>query len=650
MRTTPTSRPPRRARGRPTRHATSAPSTSPPSSPHDSPERRDRGTHEHEHHRHVQRAGRGRRGRLHAHVHDQRHGRAHSDPERPFDDVRARSAERSPAQRDVHGDGGSRRRDGHGRGRPAGQHGRGRDLQLQHDRSHPAHPRHPGPRSTSRPTTAASSPRFRASSPPSRPPASTCRTRSRTPTRAPRRASSSSRRAPPAVVRSASRCRSAAACRSSGRAASPSCAPTASGFDNLTTTEIVTPTVVPGGPGRPSRRPSSGWAAAFRRRRVIDNDSPGDVETSNTFDVAAGRHRLLREPRGHARADQQRRRDRAPERLRRDLGARRRRRSCERPGDCGIDDRGGIVVRENDFNPERMILDDVIRPTPWWTSATASRRRCDAVVDYAFGNFKLLVINDLTRRGRRPGPGSRRGRQRSNELAVATFNVENLDPTDPPAKFARAGRLMVHNLQLARPDRASRRCRTTPGRRPAPSTRCSLSWQLLIAAIAGPGGPTYEYRQIDPRNNAGRRRARRQHPGGLPVPHRPRTGVRRPAGRRRPSRRTRSSTRRRRRPAALQPGRIDPTNPAFANSRKPLAGEFRWRGRHALRDRQPLQLQGRRRSAVRALPAADPKQRGAAAPAGGDPERLRRQICWTQTGRAGSSCSATSTTSSSPRR
>jgi len=31
---------------------------------------------------------------------------------------------------------------------------------------------------------------------------------------------------------------------------------------------------------------------------------------------------------------------------------------------------------------------------------------------------------------------------------------------------------------------------------------------------------------------------------------------------------------------SFSPGRIDPTNPAFANSRKPLAGEFRFRGHH----------------------------------------------------------------------
>jgi predicted extracellular nuclease len=30
---------------------------------------------------------------------------------------------------------------------------------------------------------------------------------------------------------------------------------------------------------------------------------------------------------------------------------------------------------------------------------------------------------------------------------------------------------------------------------------------------------------------------------------------------------------------SLSPGRIDPANPAWANSRKPLAGEFTWKGR-----------------------------------------------------------------------
>ena len=53
--------------------------------------------------------------------------------------------------------------------------------------------------------------------------------------------------------------------------------------------------------------------------------------------------------------------------------------------------RGGIVIRANDFNPERVILDDVLagharRSIP----ATTSRAAIVGVLDYSFGNFKLL--------------------------------------------------------------------------------------------------------------------------------------------------------------------------------------------------------------------------------------------------------------------
>ena len=96
----------------------------------------------------------------------------------------------------------------------------------------------------------------------------------------------------------------------------PSCPPTASGFDNLTITEIVTPTVVPAGPVTAipaDRRRARGPRAADdrdrgrlrRQRRDEQHLRPGP-----------GRHRLLREPRGHARAGQQRRRGRADEQLR----------------------------------------------------------------------------------------------------------------------------------------------------------------------------------------------------------------------------------------------------------------------------------------------------------------------------------------------
>ena len=105
-----------------------------------------------------------------------------------------------------------------------------------------------------------------------------------------------------------------------------------------------------------------------------------------------------------------------------------------------------------------------------------------------------------------------------------------------------------------------------------------MTWNTLIAAIAAAGGPAYQYRQIDPVDNQDGGAPGGNIRVGLPVPDRPRAGVRRPAGRHVDQR---DRGRRDGRGARLKfsPGRIEPEDPAFTTSRKPLAGEFMWTGK-----------------------------------------------------------------------
>ena len=71
---------------------------------------------------------------------------------------------------------------------------------------------------------------------------------------------------------------------------------------------------------------------------------------------------------------------------------------------------------------------------------------------------------------------------------MGTFNVENLDPTDPPAKFAALAGLIVTNLRS--PDLlAIEEVQDNTGPAPDPSTDASITWQMLIAAIEVAGGP-----------------------------------------------------------------------------------------------------------------------------------------------------------------
>ncbi len=103
-------------------------------------------------------------------------------------------------------------------------------------------------------------------------------------------------------------------------------------------------------------------------------------------------------------------------------------------------------------------------------------------------------------------------------------------------------------------------------------------WISLVAAVEAAGGPAYEYREVDPANdtNGGQ-------PGGnirvafLFNPHRGVSFVDRPGG----SATTSVGVRTFLGTAQLtqSPGLIDPTNAAFDDSRKPLVGQFRFKGR-----------------------------------------------------------------------
>jgi uncharacterized protein len=164
--------------------------------------------------------------------------------------------------------------------------------------------------------------------------------------------------------------------------------------------------------------------------------------------------------------------------------------------------------------------------------------------------------------------------QRENELAIATYNVENLDPTDPGDKFARLAAGVVTNLRS--PDIvAVEEIQDNNGPTNDGTVAAHQTLDMFVAAIVAAGGPAYEWRQIDPVNLADG-----GEPGGnirvafLFNPERfdfvDRPGgdattavdvVASPGGRPRLS---------------ISPGRINPTNDAWLNSRKPLVGEFRF--------------------------------------------------------------------------
>jgi uncharacterized protein len=169
--------------------------------------------------------------------------------------------------------------------------------------------------------------------------------------------------------------------------------------------------------------------------------------------------------------------------------------------------------------------------------------------------------------------------QDAKQLAVATYNVENLAPSDPASKYQRLAEGVVTNL--AKPDIvAVEEVQDDTGDTDDATVTANQTLTKLTDAIVAAGGPRYDWREIDPVNDQDG-----GEPGGnirvvfLFNPARvsfvaggsssvnrstPGTSVVKSHGD----------------PAlTLSPGRIDPTNPVWTTSRKPLAAEFSFRGR-----------------------------------------------------------------------
>ena len=346
------------------------------------------------------------------------------------------------------------------------------------------------------------------------------------------------------------------------------------GPESLSLTEMFRPTVTAGDPVTPIAPLVIGQGGRIPPNRVIDNDSTGDVDTNPIFDpqqdgidfheslegmllqfnnaVATGPSNNFGEV--STIVDNGR-----------NAGLRTR--------------RGGVIVDEDDFNPERFILDDVIGETP--STANVGDKFASpivAVADYSFDNFKYYPLTEATASGNLQREVTES--PKSSELAVASFNVENLAPSDDPEKFAGLARTLINNLKS--PDIVAieeiQDNDGVAGGTGSPVVDASVTWNLLIDAIVAQGGPAYQYTQIDPVDDQdGGAPGGNIRQGFLYRTDRGLEFVSRPGG---TSTNSTEVVRTRRGPQlSFSPGRIQPTDAAFNSSRKPLAAEFKWKGK-----------------------------------------------------------------------
>ena len=341
---------------------------------------------------------------------------------------------------------------------------------------------------------------------------------------------------------------------------------------SLTITEIITPTITVQSSGNALPAPIViGTGGRTPPSMVIDDDAGGDVETAGTFDPSSDGIDFyesleamlvqINNPLVVGSA--------APAGIPVvvDNGANAVVRTA----------RGGVVVRTNDFNPERIFVDTTF-PTPQVNVGDKLSTSIVGVIDYASNNFKLATTQALTVTSGGLARESTTAAQ-AGELAIATFNVENLSPNDNAAKFNTLATLIVENLKapdLIAVEEMQDNNGTTGGTN-SPTVSASTTFTKLIQAIQAAGGPTYQFTNINPvahqdggepggnirvgflfRTDRGLSFTFRS--GGGPTVA---TTVQNPA----------SGVR-----LSSNPGRVKPGDAAFNGSRKPLAAEFEFNG------------------------------------------------------------------------
>ncbi|MBG9588227.1 DUF6359 domain-containing protein [Cytobacillus firmus] len=243
------------------------------------------------------------------------------------------------------------------------------------------------------------------------------------------------------------------------------------------------------------------------------------------------------------------------------------------PGDVDTNTTaGGLRISENDFNPERITLD--INDEDFVAKMGDSfKGSIQGVVSYGFSNYKVLsdadslpefVEGSATREETSLVP-------EEDQLTIASYNVENFSTKTDAEKVTRLAEAIVDKMK--QPDIIGlTEVQDNDGPTDSGTTAADQSAALLIEKIKELGGPAYTYTDIAPED---------KQDGGQPGGN-IRVGFLYNAERVTLSEGEKGSATDavdfENGQLTLNPGRIDPANEAFEDSRKALAAQFEFQG------------------------------------------------------------------------
>jgi predicted extracellular nuclease len=249
-------------------------------------------------------------------------------------------------------------------------------------------------------------------------------------------------------------------------------------------------------------------------------------------------------------------------------------------GDMGahagvLSELGSLVIQADDFNPERIILDDLLVELPYVDMGDYATEPIVGVVDFDYGNFKILPFESVhfTSGGLTQETATDPGD--ADVLRIADYNVENFS-TKEPERVAKLADQIV-NIMLSPDIIALQEIQDNNGAPNMDGVAADETYQAIIDAVVGLGGPAYAYINIDPKagNDGGisggniRNGYLYRLDSGLTLVNAPHGDAVTPVE---------ILVQNEKPMLSLNPGRIDPENRAFDQSRKPIVVQFLYKG------------------------------------------------------------------------
>jgi predicted extracellular nuclease len=237
--------------------------------------------------------------------------------------------------------------------------------------------------------------------------------------------------------------------------------------------------------------------------------------------------------------------------------------------------RGGIVIRPNDYNPERIMIDDKLEETPFVNMGDMADKPIVGVMDYDFGFYKIQLTSNVNFISGKLKPQTPLQPANNEQLRIVSYNVLNLSAVEPQRIAVLADQILN---QMGIPDIIGlQEIQDNDGSEGRQAVSADQTYQGIIDAIVDLGGPRYDYLDIDPIPGTD---------GGIPLGNirqgflyrmdRGLSLANAPAGEAKKP--VEVSDNNGVPELSFNPGRIDPSNTAFYSSRKPLVATFVYKG------------------------------------------------------------------------